>query len=143
LVWCINSFACLLLYSSEIQHNRHPLFKDIPLVLAQVSRTSLCAFCQETRNIAHGYVASALPTSYCPVPSRGVWLQVYGQQTLENFSKITQVYCQQQPWQPVKKVAIKIQSKNWQLHRLILAMTRTKISVLLFQICRYKCVVDG
>jgi len=35
-----------------------------------------------------------------------VWLQVYGQQTLENFSKITQVYCQQQPWQPVKKVKI-------------------------------------
>jgi hypothetical protein len=36
-----------------------------------------------------------------------VWLQVYGQQILENFSKITQVYCQQQPWQPAKKVAIK------------------------------------
>jgi hypothetical protein len=35
-----------------------------------------------------------------------VWLQVYGQQILENFSKISQVYCQQQPWQPTKKVKI-------------------------------------
>ncbi|CAK9860314.1 unnamed protein product [Sphagnum jensenii] len=33
-----------------------------------------------------------------------------------------------------KRLQSKIQSKKWQLHRLILAMTRTKISVLLLQI---------
>jgi hypothetical protein len=69
-----------------------------------------------------------------PVPSRGVWLQVYGQQILENFSKITQAYCQQQPWQPAKKVAIKNSKQEVAATQIYLAMTRTKISVLLLQI---------